>query len=188
MIVSSRSTPQWHAYAACRNLGEADRIFFPVRSVEERIGVGEAKTYCDACPVMYDCLKAAFDGAEYGIWGGLTHAERLTLRSKMRPSHFATVKALEAFLEQDLPKCSVCARHRKNKKGSGMCAECFYATRREAERNKPKAPCTAAECTEEVHAKGKCVKHYHAALRAAEKKATAAGKARGRKKSGKVAA
>lgn len=174
----NRVTPPWHKDAACRNLGSADLIFFPVKSVEERIGAGEAKAYCDACPVMYECLKAALDGNEHGTWGGMTQTERARLRSKMKPANFATLDALQNYLEREMPRCSVCDRHRKNKEGSGMCAECFYAARRAEEAKKPKPQCRIKDCETEAHARGKCVKHYHAALRAAEKKATSAGKAK----------
>ncbi|UTN91874.1 WhiB family transcription factor [Streptomyces phage Stuff] len=174
----NRVTPPWHKDAACRNLGSADLIFFPVKSVEDRIGAGEAKAYCDVCPVMYECLKAALDGNEHGTWGGLTHSERLRLKSKMKPSDYATLDALQDYLEVQMPRCSACDRHRKEKDGSGMCAECFYAARRAEEAKKPKPECRIKDCTTEVHARGKCVKHYHAALRAQEKKATAAGKAK----------
>jgi len=173
-----QATPPWHMKAACRSLGEADSIFFPAPTVAERVGAGEAKAYCDTCPVMYECLKAALDGNEHGTWGGLTHSERLRLKSKMKPEHFETVEALQDYLELVMPRCSQCDRHRKNKEDSGMCAECFYAARRAEAAKKPKPRCNRKNCDNVAHARGKCVKHYHAMLREQEKKATAAGKAK----------
>lgn len=183
-VMAQEKTPKWHLEAACRNIGKADLIFFPVRSVEEALSVGAAKEYCDACPVLYACLKAAFDGNEFGTWGGMTRSERLNLRSKMKPSHLISPESLRDFLEIELPACSVCARHRKDKEGSGMCAECFYAERRRVAELPPepaKPVCQGDEtetCANDVHARNRCVKHYHAFLRAQEAAATVRGKER----------
>lgn len=180
----NKATPPWHMKAACRSLGKADEIFFPVKSVEDRVGATAAKQYCDTCPAMYECLKAALDGNEYGVWGGLTQTERQRLRSKVKPERYATIALLQDLLELEMPRCSECGRHRKEKDDSGMCTECFYTARRAAEAKK-KAQCSEEECTVDVHAKGKCVKHYHADLRAAK---PGAGAARSRKSRAKKVA
>jgi hypothetical protein len=123
MTDTNRATPWWHMQAACRQLGSPE-IFFPTPTVEKTNGLGDAKPYCEACPVMYECLKAAFDGNEYGTWGGLTQSERTKLRQKIKPEDFATVERLREVLEDELPRCTECGNHRKEKWG-GYCATCF---------------------------------------------------------------
>jgi hypothetical protein len=172
------TAPQWHGQAACRNLGNADKIFFPVRSVEESVGVGDAKRYCDVCPVLYHCLKAAFDGNELGVWGGMTYVERTVLRNNgLKPEHFATPEALRDYLEDVKPLCSGCGRHRKEKDDSGMCSECFYAdlrAQRAAAKKAVEAPVcvgwgTDTDCGAPVYARGRCNRHYGKLLRAKNK-------------------
>lgn len=180
------STPSWHAEAACRDLGEADKIFFPHAKEQEQFGASAAVPYCGVCPVMYECLKAALDGNEYGTWGGMTHSERLRLKSRIRSEDVRTVADLRELLEVTMPRCADCDRHRKPKEG-GRCAECHRAhlkAEEAAEAARKKAECSMPECSTEVHAKGKCTKHYHADLRAAKPKD---GPARSRKSRAKKA-
>lgn len=129
-VQSSRQTPEWHLRAACRDIGEADKIFFPHQKAQEQIGPGEASQYCNTCPVMYQCLKSALDGNEWGTWGGMTQSERARLKQQTKPADYATVAKLRDLLEVVLPPCEACGRHRKEKNESGMCAPCFYAARR----------------------------------------------------------
>ena len=72
----------WLTHAACRGLG--DEMFFAPdnergRSLRQRETA--AKTVCARCPAVEPCLTSAVDAGEmYGIWGGLTPAERLELQ------------------------------------------------------------------------------------------------------------
>ncbi|UTN93048.1 WhiB family transcription factor [Streptomyces phage Marky] len=178
-------TPSWHMEAACRTIGEPE-IFFPHATEQEKFGASAAMPYCAACPVMYECLKAALDGNEYGTWGGMTHSERLKLKQRIKREDYATVEALRETLEVTLPRCVDCGQHRKPK-AEDRCAECFRAYEKaeaEAAEKAKKAECSEDECTTEVHAKGKCTRHYHADLRAAK---PGAGAARSRKSRAKKA-
>jgi WhiB family redox-sensing transcriptional regulator len=73
---------QWHEWqleAACR--GEHASIFYPPMRFEpkrERLAREHAaKAICRSCPVRTQCLDHAIEADErYGIWGGLTDAER----------------------------------------------------------------------------------------------------------------
>lgn len=68
----------WQHDAACR--GERAAFYPPLqgeskseRTARERV----AKAICDGCPVRSQCLDHAIRHDErYGIWGGLTDAER----------------------------------------------------------------------------------------------------------------
>lgn len=42
-----------------------------------RCDVDRAKAICGGCPVRQWCLQEGVAGAEFGIWGGTTEAERL---------------------------------------------------------------------------------------------------------------
>lgn len=67
----------WHVGAACR---EVDTDIFFVESVrghKRRSQEQQAKQVCRGCPVLTQCLRDGLAAQErYGIWGGLTTAER----------------------------------------------------------------------------------------------------------------
>ena len=69
----------WQPVASCS--GSPSHLFFPP-SVTERKEERErreirAKSICRICPVGAECLDYAMTIREpYGIWGGLTEAER----------------------------------------------------------------------------------------------------------------
>ena len=69
----------WQGAALCR--GNHSHLFFPPSTVErkdERERREEkAKAICMVCPVRVPCLEFAMAIREpYGIWGGLTEADR----------------------------------------------------------------------------------------------------------------
>lgn len=163
-------TDSWHMDAACRSIGEPE-IFFPQPTEQKKYGAAGAMPYCGACPVMYECLKAALDGGEYGTWGGMTHTDRLRLKSRVTREQYATVEALRELLEVTMPRCVGCDRHRKPK-AEDRCAECYRVYVKAQEAAAALAPvkqvCSMTDCGLDVHAKGKCTKHYHADLRASK--------------------
>ena len=75
----------WQPVALCR--GNHSHLFFPPSTAErkeerERREV-RAKSICDVCPVQGKCLNYAMEIREpYGIWGGLTEAERRTVLAR----------------------------------------------------------------------------------------------------------
>jgi len=174
------TTPKWHKRAVCAGADDADEIFFPVSVVMNKLGGTHARQFCDICPVMFECLKSALDNNETdGIWGGMTPGERLDLKSKVRSLRSLTIEQLQDVVEVELPACAECGKHRKEK-GDGLCATCFYAARR-SENPKPKKTCSAPECPADVHAKGKCSRHYHQELRERQDKVNAERKTTARK-------
>lgn len=166
------ATPSWHTEAACRDIARPE-IFFPHGKEQAEHGAAAALPYCNACPVVFECLRAAFAGNEHGTWGGMTHAERQKLKSRLKGSDWGTVEALREALEVTLPRCEDCGQHRKPK-AEGRCAECFrsFAAARIAEEAaRIKSECTEPDCTVKVHAKGKCRRHYLIDLRASKSRA-----------------
>ncbi len=69
----------WQAAALCR--GNHSYLFFPPSTVERKDErerrETKARAICMVCPVRLDCLDFAMSIREpYGIWGGLTEADR----------------------------------------------------------------------------------------------------------------
>ncbi len=69
----------WQTAALCR--GNHSYLFFPPSTVERKDErerrESKAKAICMVCPVKGDCLDFAMKIKEpYGIWGGLTEADR----------------------------------------------------------------------------------------------------------------
>lgn len=69
----------WRRDAACRR--EDPELFFPVGTRGPALQqIRQARAVCAGCPVRLDCLTFALvNGADDGIWGGLTEDERRDL-------------------------------------------------------------------------------------------------------------
>ncbi|WP_214364967.1 WhiB family transcriptional regulator [Pseudonocardia sp. H11422] len=75
--------PEWRIFASCREI-DAD-VFFP----REREPAGKVKAICRGCAVQPECLAMAIaTGEAHGIWGGLTHRERLHVVRTLRRAGF----------------------------------------------------------------------------------------------------
>ncbi len=79
MIALDRS---WQPIALCS--GNHSHLFFPPstseRKDEREKREARAKSICAICPVRVPCLEYAAEIKEpYGIWGGMTEAERRQL-------------------------------------------------------------------------------------------------------------
>jgi WhiB family redox-sensing transcriptional regulator len=72
----------WRHAAACRD--EDPERFFPVgNSGPALLQIAEAKTVCQRCPVVSDCLAWALDsGQDAGVWGNLSEDERRALKRR----------------------------------------------------------------------------------------------------------
>jgi len=63
--------PDWVLRANCRD-GEDPNALFVTLKLQ-----AAAKRICQGCPVQTECLAYALDsGSEWGVWGGMTEAER----------------------------------------------------------------------------------------------------------------
>ncbi|MDJ0466383.1 WhiB family transcriptional regulator [Streptomyces sp. H27-C3] len=76
----------WHSEAVCRR-DEAGLFFAPSKEpTAARLAREEAaKRVCARCPVMVECREHALLQPEpYGVWGGLTAAERRVVLARRR--------------------------------------------------------------------------------------------------------
>ncbi|MER5635869.1 WhiB family transcriptional regulator [Kitasatospora sp. NPDC002227] len=76
----------WHTGAACRR-DEAGLFFAPSKEpTAARLAREEqAKQVCARCPVLLECREHALLQPEpYGVWGGLTAAERRVVLARRR--------------------------------------------------------------------------------------------------------
>ena len=66
----------WRNLAQCRRYDP--ELFFPVgTSGPAQLQTEEAKAVCASCAVRTECLRWAFDtGQDFGVWGGMSEAER----------------------------------------------------------------------------------------------------------------
>ena len=66
----------WRHFALCQDLDP--ELFFPVGTIGPALEqIAEAKSICADCLVRAECLEWALStGQEYGIWGGMSEAER----------------------------------------------------------------------------------------------------------------
>ncbi|MEB3034066.1 WhiB family transcriptional regulator [[Mycobacterium] nativiensis] len=79
----------WQLRGACRGLDSS--VFFPPDGERGRARAQReqnAKQWCRTCPVMQQCRAHALAvGEPYGIWGGMSEAERhAELRCNLRRS------------------------------------------------------------------------------------------------------
>ncbi len=79
LAMLTEARPAWWADAACR-AAPRSITWFPESSQSSR----RAKTICDDCPVMHDCLAWALAQRmnPEGIWGGLGKTQRARLRTR----------------------------------------------------------------------------------------------------------
>ncbi|MER7754605.1 WhiB family transcriptional regulator [Kitasatospora sp. NPDC097643] len=88
---AAQATPQgednpWHTGAACRR-DEVGLFFAPSKEpTAARLSREEqAKQVCARCPVLLECREHALAQPEpYGVWGGLTAAERRVVLARRR--------------------------------------------------------------------------------------------------------
>ncbi|WP_431784572.1 WhiB family transcriptional regulator [Streptomyces chumphonensis] len=76
----------WHSEAVCRR-DEAGLFFAPSKEpTAERLAREQAaKSVCARCPVLVECREHALLQPEpYGVWGGLTAAERRVVLARRR--------------------------------------------------------------------------------------------------------
>jgi len=88
----------WHTDAVCRR-DEAGLFFAPSKEPPAaRLSREEAaKRVCARCPVMVQCREHALLQPEpYGVWGGLTAAERRVVLARRRRRELELKKAARA--------------------------------------------------------------------------------------------
>ena len=77
---------EWQLHGACRTV-DPETFFHPEgeRGPRRRNRDAAAKAVCATCPVVLQCRAHALKVREpYGVWGGLTEAERESLQEAQR--------------------------------------------------------------------------------------------------------
>jgi WhiB family redox-sensing transcriptional regulator len=85
----------WMDFGACASSdGRSVRLMFP--DGDDAAGVAAAKAICANCDVQGSCLKYALSRREkFGIWGGATEAERVSMLRHRQRAFRAEVVARE---------------------------------------------------------------------------------------------
>ena len=86
---------EWQTVAACRGQ-DSDNFFHPPgeRNRGRRVRIQAAKTLCQTCPVIAQCLDHALQTREpYGIWGGRSEEERANILGLQSLRYPAAAKA-----------------------------------------------------------------------------------------------
>ncbi|AWZ07178.1 WhiB family transcriptional regulator [Streptomyces sp. ICC1] len=74
---ATAGAPAWYELALCAQTGPG--FFFP----EPGSSLRDAKRLCGACEGRTACLEYALANDErFGVWGGLSEAERQAMRSR----------------------------------------------------------------------------------------------------------
>lgn len=78
LLAELLARPAWHDDAACREHPELD--FFPAKGVSHE----PLRAVCSGCLVREECLDAALEGNEQGVWAGTADKARRALRRERR--------------------------------------------------------------------------------------------------------
>ena len=82
-LIQSARNWTWQDKALCKTDGVDVTVFFNderVRGPEKQARESAAKKICTACPIKTECLEHALAVPEdFGVWGGLTEAERMVI-------------------------------------------------------------------------------------------------------------
>lgn len=96
----------WHSEAVCRR-DEAGLFFAPSKEPTAARLTREqaAKRVCAQCPVLVECREHALLLPEpYGVWGGLTAAERRVVLARRRRREAATAAGSATSTEMGTPR------------------------------------------------------------------------------------
>lgn len=76
---------EWMEQGACTKADPS--LFFPSRGKTTLRNTREARSICNDCPVLYDCLQYALSlpmDEDWGIWGQTTREDRSRFRNYLR--------------------------------------------------------------------------------------------------------
>lgn len=69
--------------AECKAAEIPTDLFYSVeeeRSILQYEYINSLRSICTACPIWKDCLTYAFENEQYGVWGGMTSVERVSMK------------------------------------------------------------------------------------------------------------
>lgn len=100
-------TLSWYEEAAC--LGQPSEVFFPVHAADD----WRAKQVCAGCPVRRECLQHALSKPEdFGVWGGLNEAERVSRARAATPTRGSVPLELVTYTTNARSTGSTCSAGR----------------------------------------------------------------------------
>lgn len=82
--------PEYHEIdwdrAACRGEVYTDLFYLveETRSILQYEYINALRSICASCPIWKSCLSYAMEHESYGLWGGMTSIERLSMRDPRR--------------------------------------------------------------------------------------------------------
>ena len=98
--------------AECRALQVPTDLFYSVeeeRSIMQYEYINSLRSICTACPIWKDCLTYAFENEQYGVWGGMTGVERISVKdlSKYPNQRERAITSLKRFgiSIEDIKEC-----------------------------------------------------------------------------------
>ena len=85
--------------AECKRLEIYTNLFYQVeeeRSVVAYDYINSLRSICASCPIWKECLTYAMENENYGMWGGMTSVERVSITEPLKyPNQRA--RALSSF-------------------------------------------------------------------------------------------
>ena len=102
--LTSPRPADWRSTAACRT--EDPNLFFPAATTGPDLLITEqAKAVCRRCPIVERCLQWAMDDRiDYGVFGGLTEKERVSLRRSATRRRLTPQKVAEKARQPQQPR------------------------------------------------------------------------------------
>jgi hypothetical protein len=73
--------------AECKRLEIYTDLFYDIeeeRSVNAYDHINSVRAVCVSCPIWKECLTYAFENEQYGVWGGMTSVERVSMKDPMK--------------------------------------------------------------------------------------------------------
>jgi predicted RecB family nuclease len=103
--------------AECRNLEIYTDLFYEVeeeRSSNAYDHINALRGICASCPIWQDCLTYAFKNEDYGMWGGLTSQERVSMVEPLKyPNQRARALASMKTLGVTVHQIKECLKEKK---------------------------------------------------------------------------
>ena len=98
----------WRDKAACKSA--PIELFISSGDVDDEpyYPSKEVLAYCNSCTVKPECLQAAYDGKEIGIWGGTTTYQRRQLDRELERAKCPGCGASEMIFEGTIQLCLAC--------------------------------------------------------------------------------